>query len=329
MILGGVVVAVLGFVAVFAGPKKASPAQHDPWQAVAQRRGALQSESLAPRVQRSMDVRVGHVMVRAELHVDGVGESGPTLRMTARARWAIGRGPTFDVRPQPTFRIFQSAEDIPSLGDVAFHRTFMVSSSDYAAMQYAVTTHARQRLLRVLRRASMTSDGEVVSLTLSGGAASERELNSMLDVVGLVASAGANGLDAFAAMPGTHLTRASGTWSDPTPPELRIATAHGDCTARLRWVQGVPVVWLCQTVRGGFPALNVPIQAGRAPNMPAGFLSEYASRLLPELDGAQLHAKEGTLELRWKATPAPTSLLAGAKLLAELADAFGRAGPFR
>lgn len=331
IMLGGVVVAVLGYVALFGGAKKARPPSRDVWSEVAQRRDGKYSGPPASGmtgVQHSMDVRVGHVVVRLEA-VRTTNLFGAIEHTTARARWLIDRGPEFHVTKQVRDTMQKSISDYLGLGDADFDYAFLVAGNDNAAIRYVFSDLARKRLVNVLPKATMRSDGEHVTLTTVGAVDSERVLDSLLDVVGDVASAGATALDVFTSLPGAKVVRARGAWGDDVQPELRITLTRGECIARLRWGTGAPVPRLSHPTRDVFPPFDVSIVAGRLPDVPPGMLSEYAIRLLPELDGVALRCKKGVFSLGWTTMPPPPSLLAGAKLLVELAHSSGHVGPFR
>ncbi|MBK6809393.1 MAG: hypothetical protein IPI43_34355 [Sandaracinaceae bacterium] len=110
---------------------------------------------------------------------------------------------------------------------------------------------------------------------------------------------------------------------------MRLTTAHGEATATLQWVKSAPRIWLTLPTSRDLPPFRIVVRDGTADGLPTGLLSEYALRLLGELNGVLLLSEAGKLDVRWLGIPTPDGLMVGAKLLGELAGGTHHVGAFR
>jgi hypothetical protein len=96
-----------------------------------------------------------------------------------------------------------------------------------------------------------------------------------------------------------------------------------------QWVKSAPRIWLTLPTSRDLPPFRIVVRDGTADGLPTGLLSEYALRLLGELNGVLLLSEAGKLDVRWLGIPTPDGLMVGAKLLGELAGGTHHVGAFR
>ena len=330
--LGGL--AVGGFAAALQTMANSADAdRRASWARLAKQRGGeyLNEESpfWSTQPRDALDLRVAHAVVRLDVRVTGGGNS-KEIHTRARARFTIGRGPAFHVAPAGVLASVGralGAQDL-LLGDPRFDRDFIVKGQDHEGLKLVFTKTLQATLTRSLSEATVTTRGKVVELSVTG--ARRFGLDVMADVVGALASVGADGLDALAAaLPDATHTPAGGTWAAPSPPSLTVPTAQGDATALMYWFKGGPRVLLVLPVQRELPEFRVVIEDGHAEGIPAGLLSEYSARLLAELPGALVASKERHLELRWLGIPEAAAFMCGVNLLVDIAGGVHRTGAFR
>lgn len=318
---------------VQAGANSTDAGRRAVWAQLAEKRGGEYLDEKRPfwstERRDQLDLRVGSAVVRVDVRITGFGKSKEAYTR-ARARFTLGRGPAFHVAPAGALASVGralGAQDLP-LGHQRFDRDFIVKGQDHAGVKRAWTPALQATLTRSLSDATVTSRGDMVELSLSG--ARYFGVDVMADVVGALASVGADALDALAAaLPDATLTRAGGTWDAPTPPSLTVPTAQGDVTALVCWFTGGPRVILALPVTRELPEFRVVIADGHAEGIPQGLLSEYGARLLVELPGVLVASKERHLELRWLGIPEASTFMCGVNLLAELAGRVHHTGAFR
>ena len=305
------------------------------WKALAARRGGRFVEGHRSASAGSLhgngmiEVRVAQATVRLDLYSDVMGAS-KSQYTRARARFVLGTGPRFRATAAGVLADVGRSlgfQDVP-LGDETFDHMFIVKGEDPSGIKAAFSLRTQAALARSLPVATVSSDGEEITLHTLG--ARTLGLDEMLDVVGALASVGADGLDALAAaLPEATLTPAGGTWEAPTPPSLTLPTAQGDATAGVYWFKGGPRVCLTLPLPRELPVLRVVIKDGQADGVPAGLMSEHGQRLLAELPGVLLESRAQQLELRWLGIPEPAAFMSGANLLTEIASSVHRTGVFR
>lgn len=338
----GVAAIVVGTLAVIGLGVGMLSAQHSAaekrlaaWKAVAVRRGARFDEghrakyAVQPYAHGVIEARVAQATVKLDLHSDALGSS-KSVYTRARARFVLGAGPRFRATAAGVLADVGRSlgfQDVP-LGDEAFDHMFVVTGEDPSGIKAAFSLRTQATLARSLPVATVSSDGHEVTLHTLG--ARTLGLDEMLDVVGALASVGADGLDALAAaLPDATLTPAAGTWEAPTPPLLTIPTTHGNARATVYWWRGGPRVSLTLPLPRELPAFRVVIKDGQAEGVPTGLLSDYGLRLLIELPGVLVESRAQQLELRWLGIPEPTAFTSGVNLLADIASSVHRTGAFR
>jgi hypothetical protein len=335
VIIVGVLVLVGAGLAMASVKDSAEERRVAAWKKLAERRGGRhfqRPESAGLFTPRdAVEVRCGRVLVRLDLRPsqsDNITQ--PETR--ARARFALGNGPRFTVTPAGFFAGFgrsMGLQDIP-LGNPAFDSAFVVTGEDPSGIKTAWSSGPRATLRNSLPTAKVSSDGCEVTLITLGARADG--LDDMVDLVGALASVGADGLDALAQLPDTTLTPAGGTWERPTPPTLKVTTAHGEATASVHPATGGPRVRLTLPLTRELPEFRVALgdpPFGQADGVPEGLITEYGARLLAELPGVHLESQERQLALRWPGIPEPAAFSAGVKLLSEVAGSAHRTGAFR
>lgn len=278
--------------------------------------------------QDEVEVRSGLAMVRLSVHVTGVGKSERVFTR-ARAHFIIGGGPRFDVTPAGLLADVARAlggQDL-KLGDRRFDREFIVKGEDLAGIQRTWTQEAQQAMTRALSIATVVARGSQITLQMDG--LRREELDAMVDLVGTLASVGADALDGLASCPGATLTHAAGTWDQPAPPSLKLATPHGDATATVAWHEGGPHVRLMLPLSNELPAFQGEIHGGRPTGVPPGLLSDFGVRLLEEVPDVAVASTARALELSWPGIPDGAAFLSGAHLLVDMANAVHRTGAFR
>lgn len=334
VIVGAVFLVVASVVSALMG-KRPDSRRALVWRALAERRGGTCNELPGPgnaaNPPESVDVRVAQSRVRLEQTVtSGMNHSIPATR--GHARFALGAGPRFEVTPAGLLSGVArniGLQDL-DLGDPGFRYSFVVKGADPCDIKRVWTLPLQQAFARRLPAATVHSDGTYVTLTLAGSGEETSHLHAILDIVGALASAGAAEFEALAALPEvTFLPSPSAPRPKPRPRRLRVTTAHGEATATLMWLKGGPRLWLTLPTTRDLPPFRVVVRAGTVDGLPSGLLSEYALRLLSELHGVLLLSEPGKLDVRWLGIPTPDGLLAGAKLLGELAGSTHHVGAFR
>ncbi len=304
------------------------------WRALAQRRGGtcneLPGQVTAATPPDSVDVRVAHAVVRLDRTTRTSGSNAiPVTR--GRARFSLGAGPTFEVTPAGILSGVArniGLQDL-ELGDPGFRYAFVVKGAHLDDIRRVWTIPLQRAFTRRLPAATMHSDGTHVTLTLAGSGEETQHLDAILDLVGALASTGAAEFEALAALPEVTLVPASGPRTKPPARRLRLTTAHGEATATLQWVKSAPRIWLTLPTSRDLPPFRIVVRDGTADGLPTGLLSEYALRLLGELNGVLLLSEAGKLDVRWLGIPTPDGLMVGAKLLGELAGGTHHVGAFR
>lgn len=327
-------VAILGSRVASMNRKQQDERRARVWRALAERRGGRCNESsrgfVATSPPVSIDVRVAHAEVRLDVVRESNGNT--TIDVTrARARFVIGAGPAFEVTQAGLLSGVArnlGVQDL-DLGNASFRYHFTVKGDDLDGTKAAWTGPIQRTLAERFPSATVWSDGTLVRLTLAGALEDPARLNGVLDVVSALASVGVAELQAFAELPEATLIPASGPWDNPSAPQLRLTTAHGEATATLMWVKGGPHLWLTLPTSRDLPPFRMVVRNGAADGLPMGLLSEYVQRLLGLLDGVLLLSEPGKLDVRWLGIPTPDGLMAGAKLLGELAGSTHHVGAFR
>lgn len=326
--------AIVGSTVASMNRKKQDERRAQVWRAFAERRGGRCNEQsggfVATRPPESIDIRLAHAEVRLDVVRESNGNT--TIDVTrARARFVIGAGPAFEVTQAGLLSGLArnlGVQDL-DLGNASFRYHFTVKGNDLDGTKAAWTGPIQRTLAERFPSATVWSDGTLVRLTLAGALEDPARLNAVLDVVSALASVGVAELQAFAELPEATLVPASGPWDEPSAPQVRLATVHGQATATLRWMKGGPRVWLSLPTTRDLPPFRVVVQQGTADALPTGLVSEYAARLLGALDGVLLLSEDGKLDVRWLGIPTSEGLMAGAKLLGELAGGTHHVGAFR
>lgn len=304
------------------------------WSQIAARRGGLFREpqwGVLKSTSEAIEVTVGHAIVRLDLYVVSTGKSSTTYTR-ARARYAVGAGPTFQVYEEGFFSSIGKAlgtQDL-EIGDRGFDEIFMVKGDDLDALRSAWTPRARAFMRDTLRQTRAEADGYEVKLVVHGALTDPAVIDAMLELAGELASYGARALDELAGLPHAALVPVAGTWDGPVPPSVRIATERGEVQASIRPGARSSRLLLSLASDRELPAFSVDVAEGRADGMPPGVLGEAAIALLPAADGGTLTSDgAGRLQLSWSRIPPTETVGRAVKLLGELAGGPRSVGAFR
>jgi len=272
-------------------------------------------------------LRVGEARVALDLYELSASSNQRMVCMRAFAPFVLGAGPVFAIVPESG--IFESSDEI-SFGDPAFDGVFRVTADDPAALRALLSPRLRQLVVSDGNVRRVTSNGESVVVLADMPSASPARSLALAELVGTLASWGAEALETLRALPGAR----------PVAVAV-VGPIEGTSTEDLASVD-VPgktgLVRVTARVAGGVPGFGVRASAGGALASVSLDLGDAGVTLPPELgsvldDGARdlvrrvgaahLEAGPERVEL---ALPGPCD---GRRLEAAvgLADALGAAVP--
>ncbi|MCA9608540.1 MAG: hypothetical protein KC619_23205 [Myxococcales bacterium] len=332
VLLGGTFTIGAVALAVF-WEKKQSAKRHAIWRAIADRRGGRFTEGHLGAFQFEtpvLDAVVGHAVVRLDLLRVQSGKQSH-IHTRARARFALGAGPVFQVFREGFFQSVGKAfggQDVVLGGDAVFDDAFIVKCPDAEATTRTWVPRAKHLMCR-LDQPLATSDGTTIEVRIFDSGMEEWILNALLDLVGGLASAQAEPLGAYEALPDARLEPVDGPFEEPRRPRLVFDTARGAINAELLPSSGSPKLRLKAAHDRGVTPFSVDVIGGKAPGLPRGLVSVRADELLRRLDGVTLAGDAKSLQLTWPAAPAPAVVADGLAFLSELASGAPSEGAFR
>jgi len=307
--------------------------RNEVWRALADRRdGTFLPGSIGvfSRVSPMVQVVVGHVIVRLDLHTVGAGRNTQYFTR-ARASYALGAGPRFDVRGEGLAQMFSKAlggQDLVLGGDRAFDDAFVVRTEDPEGTRAAFGPDCKRWLRDHLDGAKVVSDGERVRIDVRGLLVESARLDALVDACGHLASHGAPLLEAYARLPEARFVRFGGSFEDPTPPRLEVDTKIGLIDVEVLAHRGAPRLRIERSHGRPLPNFSVEL-GGDAAEAPRGLITERARPLLDGAGRATLAGSAESLRITWREAPTPAELKVGCDLLAELVGARRSEGAFR
>lgn len=313
---------------------KQGRARNELWRGVAEgRKGRFTEGRVGAFVfdPPTVDAVVGHAVVRLDLLRVQSGKNS-VLYTRARSDFALGAGPVFDVYAEGIFQSIGKAlgaQDVALGGDARFDEDFVVKCDDADATRAAWTSDAKWKLRSDLPTARVTSDGTTVEAKILGPGLEPPVLEALLDVVGALASAGTAPLAGYAALEGARLEAAKGPFARPKPPRLSFETPRGEVRAELLPASGPPRLRLRVAHARELPTFSADVRAGSAAGLPRGLVTERAQAILARLEEVTLAGDATSLQLTFRAAPAPEVAAQGVALLAELAGGAPSEGAFR
>jgi len=307
--------------------------RNDVWRALAARRdGTFLPGSIGPfsRVSPMVQAVVGHVIVRLDLHTVGSGKHTQYFTR-ARASYALGAGPAYEIRPEGIAQMFSKAlggQDLELGGDRAFDEAFVVRTDDPEGTRAAWTPRCKRWLVDHLSSAKALSGGERVDVQVRGLLIEPEPLDALLDACGHLASFGAPLLERYAALPEARFYPMGGSFEGPIAPRLEVETKIGVVDVEVLTARGAPRLRIERSHGRALPPFSVEL-GGDAAEAPRGLITDRARPLLDRAGHATLAGSEETLRITWREAPEPAELKAGCDLLAELVGARRSEGAFR
>lgn len=307
--------------------------RNEVWRALADRRGGTflpGSIGVLSRLSPMVQVVVGHVIVRLDLHTVGSGRHTQYFTR-ARASYALGAGPEYEVRSEGVAEMLSKAlggQDLALGGDRAFDDAFVVRTADPEGTRAAWTADCKRRLRDHLETAKVTSDGERVRVEVRGQLTESASLDALVETCGQLASYGADLLARYPSMPEARFQPFGGTYEDPVVPRLEVDTKIGVVGVEVLASRGAPRLRIERTHGRALPPFSVEL-GGDAVDAPRGLITERARPLLDRAGAATLAGSDETLRITWREAPTPEALKAGCDLLAELVGARRSEGAFR
>lgn len=287
--------------------------------------GLLTSES------PTLDVIVEQAVVRLDLLAVQSGKN-KQLYARARAKYALGQGPAFEVKPEGVLQSVGKAfggQDVVLGGDTRFDDEFVVKCADAEATRAAWTPEAKRLMTSTLDFSKVEADGAAVVITTYGGLDDPTMLNAMLDVAGALASTGARALATYRSIEGAEWTPCKGPFASPTSPRLTVGSTRGEVAVEVLVTGGRPRARLRIRHERATPPFSVDIEGPHAPGLPRGLVSERANEMLKRLSGVTLAGDASTLQITWREPPPADVLELGVRAIVELAGGAPSGGAFR
>lgn len=319
--LGGVALVLVGVAVGAAVEARRRARRNEVFRDLAHRLDARFEEPVSvlgfPGAQPALEVVVEQAVVRLEL----VRQASSANISRARARYALGAGPRFQVAPRGAWT---ARVDLVIDDDDRFRM-----AADDPERARALWTARTRRLATALRWVVLESDGETVTATVAGVDHDPRTLESLLDLVGDVASHGMRALLPLAELPGARLVGPLGPWDDPRAAHVEVAGAGGIVRiAALPGRAGPQLALTLDDARERRP-FSVRIEGGQLlDEAPRGSIPPSAAALLEPLGSATLLGNDEWLRLVFASVPPDDAVHAGVRLLFELVASTAR-GVFR
>ena len=138
----------------------------------------------------------------------------------ARARFVLGVGPAFDLRPRTLWNRVLGAR---TALDPYFDEFFALRSDAVGATYDALTTRARTLLVGSFEDARLESDGTTVTLWREADFGREADAETAVELVSEVVSYRIDVIAQLRRLPGATYTAARGPWDDRRPPFVEVA----------------------------------------------------------------------------------------------------------
>ena len=319
IVIGMVVATLLGGVgaAAFGAARRASPYQdalERRWTEAAARLGGRLEvgarRALEPRELR-LDVERDDARVLARLKVPVAADA--EVYTYAEARFVLGAGPRFVVRPRT---VGEPAED-------AMPAALRTAAGDARA---AFTREARELADAVARPLTIRSDGARVEALWQGA---EMELAVLDAVVTLVAALARHGADHLRGL--STLDDATYEPASDEGPRVRVRQGLVDVRFLVRAGADGVIYFARADARPGAPRVEIAIAEGGAParEIPDGLVAPGLERELARVAGATLAAADGHVELVFAEPPSLDQAKAAVQLLRAIGASAGSQGAFR
>ena len=311
------------------------------WRAFAERRGGRfvpGEPGLFRQRAAGVEVPSGVALVYLDTFVVSHGKTSTTYTR-ARAAFSVGGGPSFRVSEEGALaslgKMF-GAQDIELGGgrprDHAFDGRFVVKGDDPRGIRDAWTAGARDgmgALADLCQGALADSDGEVVTVRVIGAHEDLARVEAIVDLAGELASFGARELEGLADLPDARFVGGGGTWSDPVPPQLRVALASGEVEIRPLTRRGPLRAQLRLEHERDLPAFSADLGDDEVSGLPGGLVPDHARARLSRVGRATLVGDARSVKLTWPRWPERGALEAGVGLLEAIGGRAPSEGAFR
>ena len=276
------------------------------------------------------EVVASHVVVRLEWTPEDIRNGNQEL-VGVSADFVYGEGPKFQLEPRLTQLVpFVDKLRAPTVpfGDAPFDHEYVLRCDDAQATRHALTPAARKLLLSFRVRPKVHSNGREVSVEVRGSPGASPTLESLVDLVGELASFGAHDVAKYASLPDVELY----------PPSVE-PVARFRCVASTKAGQ----IELCIN-GGGMPglALHLPhprslpsfeTRPERGVDLPAELVTDEVAALATSLEDATLAnrvtADARMLVIEWPGLPDERDVLRGVELLTAIVAPQQSTGAFR
>lgn len=264
---------------------------------------------------REVDAGAARVFVDHGFQWDGASNVWMTR---ARARFVLGAGPRFRLRPRGLLeRLIGWHSGQPS-GDPAIDDFFVAHTNDRASAWAALTTRARSLLVQAFADAELISDGQTVVLWREGDFGRESDAEAAIELVAHVVGFRAHIFERLRKLPGAIYREARGGWQNRVPPSILL---HVPAPVALQPVPSLDGAALAARASCGGAATRVQVEFDDPGSLIAGarqlgsWLTD-AARLRPR----RLSCDGDDVELVWPTLEVDRErILAGARMVATLA----------
>lgn len=270
---------------------------------------------------REVDAGAARVFVDHGFQWDG---SRNVWLTRARARFVLGAGPRFRLRPRWLFeRLLGWPRGQPS-GDPCIDDFFVALTEDRASTWAALTLRTRSLLVRAFDDAELVSDGQIVTLWREGDFGRESDAAAAIELVGEVVEFRAGIFQRLRRLPGAIYRRPAGNWEEREPPSILLRVPAPVVLAPVPWGGGAT---LAARSPCGSDAVRLTIDFDDPDSVAEG-ASRLGTRLATatRLAPRRLVCDGAHVELIWPHLEVPRDrILAGARWVAELAGCGHRA----
>jgi hypothetical protein len=270
---------------------------------------------------REVDAGAARVFVDHGFQWDG---SRNVWLTRARARFVLGAGPRFRLRPRWLFeRLLGWPRGRPS-GDPCIDDFFVALTEDPGSTWAALTLRARSLLARAFDDAELISDGNTVTLWREGDFGRESDAAAAIELVGEVVEFRFEIFERLRRLPGAVYRRSTGDWDEREPPSILLHVPAPVVLAPVRRRGGAT---LAARSPCGSDAVRLTIDFDD-PDSVADGASRLGTRLATaaRLAPRRLVCDGANVELIWPDLDVDRErILAGARWVAELAGCGHRA----
>lgn len=264
---------------------------------------------------REVDAGAARVFVDHGFQWDGASNVWMTR---ARARFVLGAGPRFRLRPRGLLeRLIGWHSGQPS-GDPAIDDFFVAHTNDCASAWAALTTRVRSLLVQAFADAELVSDGRTVVLWREGDFGRESDAEAAIELVSHVVGFRSQAFERLRRLPGAIYREARGGWQEREPPSVLL---HLPAPVELHPVPSPHGATLATRSPCGADAARLDVDFDDPSSMAGGYrcLGEGLAAAA-QLSPRRLRCDGDAVELVWPALEIERDrLLAGARLVAALA----------